>query len=73
MFCSYFLVNCQWATWGSWQSCSASCGGGTKKRIRSKVKAQNGGLDCSGDHQEFQNCGEAECPGKTFAGRTLGI
>jgi hypothetical protein len=56
-------VNCQWTSWGSWQSCSVSCGGGTKKRFRSKfVKAENGGLDCPGDNQESQNCADTNCP-----------
>ena len=60
---SYFLVNCQWAAWGSWQSCSVTCGGGTKQRTRTKsILAQNGGLDCNGDHQESQFCGTDICP-----------
>ena len=59
----YFLVNCQWSTWESWQSCSVSCGGGIRQRSRRKiVVAQNGGLECSGYPQESQNCGTVLCP-----------
>merc|ERR1712087_5728 len=59
------IVNCQWNSWGSWQSCSVSCGGGTSKRNRNKsIVAQNGGLDCPGDHQESQNCNTNLCPPK---------
>ena len=59
----YFLVNCQWTSWGSWQSCSVSCGGGTRRRTRTKyIIDQNGGLDCTGDNQEFQNCNTNSCP-----------
>ena len=39
-----FLVKCQWTSWGSWQSCSISCGGGTKKELEanlSKLKMED--------------------------------
>ena len=63
-FYSHFSVNCQWASWGSWQSCSKSCGGGTQKRYRSKsVVAQNGGNECSGSLEETMSCNTNNCPG----------
>ena len=58
----YFLVNCQWSTWESWQSCSVSCGEGTKQRIRTKsVEAQNGGSECPEGHYETQTCNTHSC------------
>ena len=63
-FYSHFSVNCQWASWGSWQSCSKSCGGGTQKRYRTKsVVAQNGGNECSGSLEETMSCNTKVCPG----------
>ena len=63
-FYSHFSVNCQWASWGSWQSCSRSCGGGTKKRYRSKsVVAQNGGYECSGSPSMTRLCNTNKCIG----------
>ena len=63
-FYSHFSVNCQWASWGSWQSCSRSCGGGTQKRYRTKsVVAQNGGNECSGSNTDTQSCNTNNCPG----------
>ena len=60
IFC--FLVNCQWTSWGSWQSCSVTCGGGTQQRTRTKsIEAQNGGLECPGDLYEIQNCNTNSC------------
>jgi len=56
-------VNCQWASWNSWQSCSKSCGGGTQKRTRSKlVVAQNGGNECNGSNNETRSCNTNNCP-----------
>ena len=61
----YFLVNCQWSTWESWQSCSVSCGEGTQQRTRTKsVEAQNGGSECPGSHYEIQNCNTNSCQPK---------
>ena len=69
----HFLVDCQWNSWGSWKSCSVSCGGGSRTRTRTKsVVAKNGGIDCPGDHQESQDCNtnscQTECTHQTFIG-----
>ena len=64
MFHSHFSVNCQWASWGSWQSCSKTCGGGDQKRTRTKsVVAQYGGNECSGSYTSTQSCNTNKCPG----------
>ena len=73
IFHSHFSVNCQWASWNSWQSCSKSCGLGTQKRIRSKlVVAKNGGNECNGSNNETRSCNTNNCPGtyKTYTNYT---
>ena len=50
-------VNCQWADWATWGSCSASCGSGLQTRQREKaVPAQHGGSDCDGSVKESVAC-----------------
>ena len=50
-----FLVNCQWAAWSEWTSCSSSCGSGTRKKV--KTRAKNDG-SCIGNHKvtKIENC-----------------
>ncbi|XP_029187797.2 A disintegrin and metalloproteinase with thrombospondin motifs adt-1-like isoform X2 [Acropora millepora] len=51
-------------SWGVWSVCSASCGSGTKKRLRSCTNPPpaNGGEDCIERREEFQSCNEKPCP-----------
>lgn len=51
-------------SWGVWSVCSASCGSGTKKRLRSCTNPPpaNGGEDCIERREEFQSCNEEPCP-----------
>jgi len=51
-----------WKQWGSWEECSASCGGGIKTRKRECEGPFNGGLECAGDASEEATCGETLCP-----------
>ena len=52
-----------WDQWNTWESCTVSCGGGTRVRRRSKlVEAAHGGADCVGDTHETQPCGNQCCP-----------
>ena len=57
-------VDCEWDAWGSWGSCSATCGGGTKSRSRSQAQqAANGGAACTGSSSKTKACNQNACPG----------
>jgi len=47
-----------WSTWGSWSSCTKSCGEGRSERQRSCT----GGSGCSGDGIETRLCNSNSCP-----------
>ena len=53
-----------WSSYGSWGSCSVSCGGGTQTRSRTCTNPApaNGGASCSGSATESQSCNTAACP-----------
>ncbi len=56
--------------WGSWSSCSLSCGGlGLKTRTRSCTQPApaHGGRDCQGPRQETTYCQAPDCPGTELA------
>ena len=58
-------VNCQWAEWEAWQTCSHTCGDGSQSRTRTKEQqAQHGGSDCEGSDTESQACNIKSCPSK---------
>ena len=54
---------CTWAEWGVWGSCSRSCGGGIKQRIRTtSQEALHGGAVCSGEPTGIAGCNAEPCP-----------
>lgn len=54
--------HCSVASWGLWQPCSSSCGGGTQARTRTiTAHAQHGGYVCP-SLSELQPCNEHACP-----------
>ena len=60
-------ANGGWSTYGSYGSCSVTCGGGTKKRSRtcSNPKPFGGGNSCSGSSTQTASCNtDVCCPGK---------
>ena len=64
---NFFVVDCQWAEWGNWASCSQTCGGGSQQRKRKyRVNAENGGAECIGSSLENQSCKEEKCPPGKF-------
>ena len=55
-------VDCEMHGWGSWGSCSKTCGGGTKTRSRSvKTQPKNGGSSCP-TTSESTSCNTQACP-----------
>ena len=62
MFMSCFspvAAEVRWSNWGSWTTCTKSCGGGRSKRQRSCT----GALSCSGASVEERLCNSKSCPG----------
>jgi hypothetical protein len=60
----YILVDGGYSAWGKWDSCSVTCGGGTKKRSRTCTSPapQFGGKDCQGVKSQTATCNKQECP-----------
>ena len=48
-----------WSDWGQWQSCSSSCGGGTRHRV-----TVCGDLNSEGDSSKGDSC-DGEAPRQT--------
>ena len=63
---SLFLVDGQWGRFGSWSTCSQTCGGGIRTRQRScdNPPPSNGGADCTGNAIRERECNTNACPGE---------
>ena len=59
-----FSVNCKWSNWGSYSSCSKTCGGGTQSRSRSKTIIEANGGSCPGSSTMTKDCNTQNCPSK---------
>ncbi|KAK9754190.1 ADAM-TS Spacer 1 [Popillia japonica] len=74
-----------WGPWQAWGSCSRTCGGGIKIRIRecNQPPPANGGSYCTGQSTSYASCNTQQCPTGThdfredqcaeFDGYTKGI
>lgn len=51
----------RWGSWQSWTSCSATCGGGSRKRYR-QCKRTNSKAECNGTHRQVGFCNTHSCP-----------
>nr|CAG2208149.1 unnamed protein product [Mytilus edulis]CAG2208150.1 Delta and Notch-like epidermal growth factor-related receptor,Delta-like protein B,Fibropellin-1,Protocadherin Fat 1,Protein jagged-1b,Protein delta homolog 2,Fibropellin-3,Coadhesin,Neurogenic locus protein delta,Protein crumbs homolog 1,Thrombospondin-2,Protein jagged-1,Protein eyes shut,Delta-like protein 3,Delta-like protein 1,Delta-like protein 4,Neurogenic locus notch homolog protein 2,Protein crumbs,Sushi, von Willebrand factor type A, len=65
---NYLTVGCivhgGWSSWGSWSSCTKSCGSGTRYHTRScsNPSPKNGGNYCSGSTSAYASCNTHACP-----------
>ena len=53
------------SSWGSWQDCSKTCGGGTRKRSMTYNPPVNGGQEVAppgGSSSESETCNSENCP-----------
>ncbi|XP_078322967.1 coadhesin-like [Crassostrea virginica] len=57
-------IHGNWAAWGSWGSCTVTCGGGTKGRNRTCTDPapQYLGNDCAGSASSSTTCNTHHCP-----------
>ena len=60
-------VDCQWSSWHSSGSCSATCGDGSQKYKRYKTILESDGGSCSGSIDRYEACNSQACPSK-FSG-----
>ncbi|XP_061781929.1 A disintegrin and metalloproteinase with thrombospondin motifs 8-like isoform X2 [Nerophis lumbriciformis] len=57
------VVDGGWSTWGPWQQCSRTCGGGVEfsNRECTSPEPQNGGKYCEGLRVQYQSCNTEPC------------
>ncbi|XP_062609284.1 hemicentin-1-like [Saccostrea cucullata] len=57
-------IHGNWGSWSGWNSCSRTCGGGTKSRSRScnNPSPMYGGNYCSGSSIDTASCNTNSCP-----------
>ncbi|KAG7278031.1 hypothetical protein CRUP_010965 [Coryphaenoides rupestris] len=65
------VVDGGWASWGRWQQCSRTCGGGVEFSYREcqDPVPQNGGKYCEGQRVQYRSCNTHACEdndGKSF-------
>ena len=64
-FLRILIVDCEWAEWEDWETCSVTCGDGTKSRTRTKAhEAQHGGTECPDSNSGSEACNLGPCPSK---------
>ena len=63
-----FSVDGNWATWGSWKTCSVTCGGGIQHRDRTCTSPApaHSGAPCAGNSTSSQDCNTQICISTTF-------
>merc|ERR1712117_723466 len=57
-----FAVDCVWATWGQWNTCSTTCGPGAQQRTRAKSRKEKNGGACQGNPTASRACNMRACP-----------
>ena len=53
-----------WTEWTDWTECSATCGGGSRTKVRECVLPRDGGTEgqCPGDGEATEECNSQTCP-----------
>ena len=51
-----------WSSWGTWTTCSDTCGTGSQTRTRTCTR-EGTEADCSGDASDSRDCNTHQCPG----------
>ena len=62
----FLVVDGKWSRWGKWDTCSATCGGGSQSRTRTcdNPAPENGGAECDSNGssgEESRACNERDC------------
>jgi hypothetical protein len=57
----YCPVHCEVSTWGTWSTCTKTCGGGSRMRYRTETRPENHGGEPCPKLIETARCGEAPC------------
>ncbi|ROT80008.1 putative hemicentin-1 isoform X7, partial [Penaeus vannamei] len=54
----------RWSSWSSWGSCTATCGGGQRRRFRTcdNPGPSQGGRACTGPDTDSEACNTVKCP-----------
>ena len=60
--CFTSIAPTSWSAWSSWSSCTQTCNGGTRTRLRTC----NGGGSCEGANIDTQVCNPEDCPSEFF-------
>ncbi|GFN97243.1 sco-spondin-like [Plakobranchus ocellatus] len=55
-------VDGYWLPWQQWSECTASCGGGSRVRVKDCQQPLYGGVACEGDYQQREDCNQHHCP-----------
>jgi len=60
---NFYFTDGAWGEWSDWDTCTATCGGGTQTHIRycDSPPPSDGGIDCGEDFTETQVCNTESC------------
>ena len=59
---SHLGRDCIWSGWSQWDSCTATCGGGTRTRYQTMLRMAEFGGECPGESFRVEDCNMADCP-----------
>eukprot|EP00929_Paragymnodinium_shiwhaense_P009067 TRINITY_DN113115_c0_g1_i1.p1 TRINITY_DN113115_c0_g1~~TRINITY_DN113115_c0_g1_i1.p1 ORF type:complete len:366 (+),score=25.90 TRINITY_DN113115_c0_g1_i1:99-1196(+) len=53
--------DCKYMEWGEWSPCTVVCGGGERKKKRSRIPETQGGKPCTEESEWTEPCNMAQC------------